>query len=81
MKKNYRIGIKIRNSNLLRAIEDSRFRMEKFMQDKKPRGRPAKPNMVKLMIKIDEKLLALIKAQDCGYSETIERALKLFFNL
>ena len=51
------------------------------MQDKKQRGRPAKPNMVKLMIKIDEKLLALIKAQDCGYSETIERALKLFFNL
>jgi len=50
------------------------------MQDKKQRGRPAKPNMVKLMIKIDEKLLALIKAQDCGYSETIERALLKFFN-
>jgi uncharacterized protein (DUF4415 family) len=46
--------------------------------EKKP-GRPKKPNMVLMTIKIDEELADMVRSQPDKYSVTIERALKLLF--
>ena len=42
-------------------------------------GRPKKPNMVVMTIKIDEALAELVRSRPEKYSVTIEKALKVFF--
>ena len=46
--------------------------------NKRP-GRPAKPNMVAMSIKVDKQLADLIRAQSDKYSVTIEKALWNYF--
>lgn len=49
------------------------------MKTKKP-GRPKKPNMVIMTIKIDKDLAEQLRAQPDKYSATIEKALKVFLH-
>jgi hypothetical protein len=47
-------------------------------KQKRP-GRPAKPNMIAMSIKLDKELAELVRTQPDKYSVTIEKALKLYF--